>query len=310
MIDAPVALSRLPVGSSARTIAGRPTSARAIATRWRSPPESLVGLNVARCDEADAFERLIGARVALGGGGAGVEQPVGDVLAHRGVLGQEELLEDEADLPGPQSRQLAVVQPRRVDPADPDHALARPLQRADDVQKRRLARPGGPDDRHQLAPPDGEGHPAQGEHRRLLAVDLGDPLQLQDRVAHIDGTTTESPSRRSPSTWTRPPPVSNRPSFTATSSRRSPARTTSTANPPPDLPDERGDRDAQGVVHALGGDVHFNRGLVEPARLGRVVEADERRDGRGGGADVRCPAWATRPKPVDPARRPACCPAA
>ena len=48
MIDAPVALSRFPVGSSASTIAGRPTSARAIATRWRSPPESFVGLNVAR----------------------------------------------------------------------------------------------------------------------------------------------------------------------------------------------------------------------------------------------------------------------
>ena len=50
MIDAPVVLSRFPVGSSARTIAGRPTRARAIATRWRSPPESLVGLNVVRCE--------------------------------------------------------------------------------------------------------------------------------------------------------------------------------------------------------------------------------------------------------------------
>jgi hypothetical protein len=48
MIEAPVVLSRLPVGSSASTIDGRPTRARAIATRWRSPPESLVGLNVAR----------------------------------------------------------------------------------------------------------------------------------------------------------------------------------------------------------------------------------------------------------------------
>jgi hypothetical protein len=36
--------------------------------------------------------------------------------------------------------------------------------------------------------------------------------------------------------WTRPPALSNRPSFTATSSRRPSARTTSTANPPPDLP--------------------------------------------------------------------------
>ena len=107
------------------------------------------------------------------------------------MLGQEELLEDEPDLPGPQPRQLAVAQPRRVDPADPDHAAAGPLQRPHDVQERGLARPGGPDDRHQLAPPDGEGHPPQGGHRRLLAVDLGHPVQLQHRfAAHDDGTTT------------------------------------------------------------------------------------------------------------------------
>ena len=42
-IAAPVAESRFPVGSSASTIAGWPTRARAIATRWRSPPESCVG---------------------------------------------------------------------------------------------------------------------------------------------------------------------------------------------------------------------------------------------------------------------------
>ncbi len=48
MIDSPVRLSRLPVGSSASTIAGSPTRARAMATRWRSPPESAPGRFVAR----------------------------------------------------------------------------------------------------------------------------------------------------------------------------------------------------------------------------------------------------------------------
>ena len=38
------ALSRLPVGSSARISFGSPASARAIATRWRSPPESCSGV--------------------------------------------------------------------------------------------------------------------------------------------------------------------------------------------------------------------------------------------------------------------------
>ena len=42
-MSAPDRLSRFPVGSSAKTIAGRATSARAIATRWRSPPESCAG---------------------------------------------------------------------------------------------------------------------------------------------------------------------------------------------------------------------------------------------------------------------------
>jgi len=42
-MDCPVAWSRFPVGSSASTMAGWPTKARAMATRWRCPPESWVG---------------------------------------------------------------------------------------------------------------------------------------------------------------------------------------------------------------------------------------------------------------------------
>src|SRR5207244_782185 len=102
------------------------------------------GLERRAVGEPDPFERLIGPRVSLGGGGAGVEHAVGDVLADRGVLGQEELLKDESDIPGAQSRQLAVAQPRRVDAADADYAAAGSLQRPDDVQQRRLARPGRP----------------------------------------------------------------------------------------------------------------------------------------------------------------------
>jgi len=41
--------SRLPVGSSANTQAGRLTKARATATRWRSPPDSSPGLCRKRC---------------------------------------------------------------------------------------------------------------------------------------------------------------------------------------------------------------------------------------------------------------------
>ena len=48
MISAPVFESRLPVGSSARMIEGSLTRARAIATRWRWPPESSFGWCLAR----------------------------------------------------------------------------------------------------------------------------------------------------------------------------------------------------------------------------------------------------------------------
>src|SRR6185436_17561983 len=146
-------------------------------------------------------------------------------------------LKDEADLPRPQQRQLAVPQPSRVDATDPDHPAAGPLQRPHDVQERGLARPGRPDDRRQLAPPDGERDPVEGRDGGLLAVHLRHSVQLEHRfAAHDDGTTTCSPGRRSPSTSTRPCASSKRPARTATSARRPPARTTSTASPPPDFP--------------------------------------------------------------------------
>ncbi len=47
-MSAPVRLSRLPVGSSASSRSGSWTMARAMATRWRSPPESCPGRCVAR----------------------------------------------------------------------------------------------------------------------------------------------------------------------------------------------------------------------------------------------------------------------
>jgi len=44
MISSPVRESRFPVGSSASKMEGLFTSARAMATRWRCPPESSFGL--------------------------------------------------------------------------------------------------------------------------------------------------------------------------------------------------------------------------------------------------------------------------
>ena len=92
---APVAESRLPVGSSASTIAGAPASARAIATRCRSPPDSWVGR--ARRLWPSPTRSSAAAAPAARAADPGIQQPVGHVAQPGGVLGQEELLEHEPD---------------------------------------------------------------------------------------------------------------------------------------------------------------------------------------------------------------------
>ena len=76
-MDAPVAESRLPVGSS-------------------------------------ASQRGDGQPPPRGAAGAGGQQPVGDVAQDGLVLGEEELLEHEPDPGGAQRRQLPVAQRRDV----------------------------------------------------------------------------------------------------------------------------------------------------------------------------------------------------
>ena len=59
------AVSRLPVGSSASSSVGSPTSARAIATRCCSPPDSWPGRCSSRCPRPTALERGRGPLAAL-----------------------------------------------------------------------------------------------------------------------------------------------------------------------------------------------------------------------------------------------------
>jgi hypothetical protein len=150
MIDAPVALVQVPsrfVGEHDRRT---PDRAQAIATRCRSRRRA-GGLEARAVGEADPFERLIRAPVLLAAG-TGVEQPVGDVLPHRGVFGQEELLEDEPDLPGPQrdsSRSLSAMStpPMRTTPLLGRSSVPMTCRSVDlpDPRARRSppARPGG-----------------------------------------------------------------------------------------------------------------------------------------------------------------------
>ena len=94
----PVCESRLAVGSSASTRAGRATSARAMATRCRCPPESSLGRWRACPARPTASQQLGHPRLALPAVEATLqEQRELDVLGHREHGDEVEGLEDEAD---------------------------------------------------------------------------------------------------------------------------------------------------------------------------------------------------------------------
>ena len=93
-----VRLSSAPVGSSASSIFGELTSARAIATRCCWPPESCGRAVMDALAEADARQRgdgLLLARLAVG---LGIDHRQFDIGECIEPVEQIELLEDEADL--------------------------------------------------------------------------------------------------------------------------------------------------------------------------------------------------------------------
>ena len=129
--------SRLPVGSSAKTTAGRVTSARATATRCCWPPDISDGRCVQPVTQADGVDQRVepfAVRLA-----AADAQRQHDVLL--GVEDRQQVvaLEDEADAAPAQQRQRVVgerVEPRAV---DLDPAARRAVEAGEDVHQRRLA---------------------------------------------------------------------------------------------------------------------------------------------------------------------------
>ena len=187
------------------------------------PARELGGTGVRTLGQADQVEGVEGALAALLEGDARVEEPVGHVVQHGGVLGQEELLEDEPDSRGPQIGDVVVGHGGDVQPRDPNMAAGGSVEGSHQLQQGGLARPRGADDPDQLPLADGEVHPAQGldgwlagitlghvvdfEHRNLCpvgsrAVAGGDRVVVGCRwqgVGHVAGTTTSgrrpAPSR-------------------------------------------------------------------------------------------------------------------
>ena len=162
MISVPVFESRLPVGSSASRIEGSFTSARAIATRWRWPPDSSLGRCVMR-EPSSTFSSACFARSWRSSDWhAGVDQRQLDVVERRRARQQIERLEHEADLFVADPRQLVVVHLADLFAVQQVRALARRVEAADEIHERRLARPGRPHDGDVLAALDGNRHAAQG----------------------------------------------------------------------------------------------------------------------------------------------------
>ena len=164
-----VALSRLPVGSSASRIGGsftaRGRSRRAAAVR----PTAGSGWCSARSSRPTAASAAMRPLAPLGRRHAAavrVEQRQLDVLERRGARQQVEALEHEPDLRVADARQLVVRQLRHVAAVQQIAAARRPIQAAEDVHERRLARARRPDDGHELAGGDVERDAAEGVHRR------------------------------------------------------------------------------------------------------------------------------------------------
>jgi hypothetical protein len=147
--------------------------------------------------------------------GAGVEQPVGDIVQRGHPRGEVEQLEDKPDAARPQRRQLTVGQARDSEPVDDDLPGGGPIQSAHHVEQRRLSRPRRPHDRHHLAAVDIQVDVAQrGDAPGIVAADAA---QRHDRLgppAHL-GTPTVTPSAMpAPLISTRP--AANTPVLTAT----------------------------------------------------------------------------------------------
>ncbi len=106
--SSPPSESSAPVGSSASSSVGSLASARAIASRWRWPPDSAAGACFALSPMPSRSSRSR-ARVSAGRAlAAGDQRRHHHVLEHGHALEQVEELEDDADVLAAHQRQLAL----------------------------------------------------------------------------------------------------------------------------------------------------------------------------------------------------------
>ena len=187
--------SRLPVGSSAKTIVG-PADQRA---GDRDPlllaAGELVGLVGEPVTEPDGRDHLV---VPLGVGlAAGDRQREQDVLLGGERRDQVVGLEDEADLVAAQPGQRLVLELGEVLVADEHRALVGGVERGAAVHQRRLAGPARPHHGGELAGRQVEGDVVEGDDARLArAVGLGQAHHARRCVAHAAHSLAMLPKPR------------------------------------------------------------------------------------------------------------------
>ena len=140
---------------------GSLASARAIATRCCSPPESRAGPVPDARRETDPLEqpRRLFPRLPARRRGDHLRQH--DVFERRKLRQQMMELVDKADLRAPQHGAPFVVEAAAILAADHHRTAVGTLQEAGDVQHRRLAGARGPDQCHDLAGPQDQVDPVQ-----------------------------------------------------------------------------------------------------------------------------------------------------
>ncbi len=178
-------------------------SARAIARRWRSPPESSVGPVVARGARGRP-PRARAARAARRSArvDAGEDHRQLDVARRVQARHEVEGLEDEAERArAGAGRARLSAEARDLAALEPVGAGGRPVEAADEVEQRRLAGARGPHDRDVLAGGDGLGDVDQRVHR--LVADLEGARQAVE-LDHGAPDAGASTATRAPASDLRP----------------------------------------------------------------------------------------------------------
>ena len=149
-----------------------------MATRCRSPPESWSGRCRARWAIPNSRRRPLTIVARSADGHARQHERQLDVLGRRHPRNEMEELKDEADLLSPHPGRAEIGERRDVFSIELVDAGSGAIEKADDVQQRRLSRSRGSHDRDVLAGPDLQADVAQGVH--FVVADAERPMDLAE----------------------------------------------------------------------------------------------------------------------------------